>query len=298
MHRVTQRENIRAARPWLWTALVVAAVVAAAVWAVRPDPAACRSAVTPPPAAPAATPALTTNSPAPDQVSDDERVDPPVSAQARYYTFSPGAACSFPGLPLDGYYVGVPTDEYADSAACGGYADLTGPLGTVRAQIVDRCPGCGPHQYDLSTTAFTRIADPATGIAQITMSRVHNPSPPPDLVYRIADGSSSAWLGLLFTDTGNPLSRVEIRDESGGPGHTLTRGVDDYWSISGAGPGPFALLVTDADGHQAEVPGISIAPGRIQHTGRSLYALPAPSASSPPPVQRPITVTPAPVPCS
>jgi|GEM_PF-6995823 len=295
MHRVTQQEHIRAARPWLWTALVVATVAAAALWVVRPHPEACRSAVTSAPAP--ARPATTANSPAPEQVSDDERVDPPVAGQARYYTFSPGVACSFPDLPLDGYYIGVPTGEYDGSADCGAYMDLNGPLGTVRAQVVDRCPGCGPHQYDLSTAAFARIADPAAGVAQIGLSRVHNPSPPSDLVYRMADGSSPGWLGLLFTDTGNPLSRVEIRPDSGGPGYTLTRGMDDYWSISGPGAGPFTVLVTDADGHQVEVPGITIDPGRVQHTGRSLYALPA-SSSVITPAPAPTPVTPAPVPCT
>ncbi|MGF6886841.1 hypothetical protein ABIA39_005330 [Nocardia sp. GAS34] len=299
MHRVTQRESTQAVPPWLWTAPVIAAVVAAAVWAVRPHPAACRSAVVPTPVVPTPVRVVTTtNTPALEQVSDDERVDPPMAGQARYYTFSPRVACSFPDLPPDGYYVAVPPDEYADSAACGTYVDLNGPLGTVRAQIVDRCSGCGPHQYDLSAVAFARIADPAAGVARIGISRVHNPSPPPDLVYQVADGSSSAWLGIQFTDTGNPLSRVEIRADSGGPGYTLTRGMDDSWSISGLGPGPFTVLVTDDDGHQAEVPGITVDPGRLQHTGHSLYALPAPSADAAPPVASPIAMTPGPVPCS
>ncbi|WP_216899580.1 expansin EXLX1 family cellulose-binding protein [Nocardia alni] len=298
MHRITQQRHVRAARPWLWTALVVGSVVAATVWAVRPHAAECRSVVTVQPPIRHSAPAVTVPySAAPEAPSIVEWHDAPVAAEARYYVFTPGVACSFPDLPMDGYYIGAPTVEYDGSAACGAYVDLTGPLGTVRAQIVDRCPGCGADQYDLSTAAFTRIADPTAGVAQIVMSRVHNPAPPADLVYRVAAGSSSDWLGLLFTDSGNPLSRVEIRNSSGGPGYTLTRGMDDYWSISGAGPGPFTALVTDVDGHQVEVHGITPAPGSGQHTGRSLYALAPPTTTAPVPMAAGATVAPAPVRC-
>ncbi|WP_157120878.1 expansin EXLX1 family cellulose-binding protein [Nocardia miyunensis] len=273
MHRVSQQDHARSVRPWVWAPLIAVVVISAAVWAVRPDPTACRT------AAPGAVPRPATmsvpNTPAAQRIPITEQVDPPVLAQARYYTFGPDVACSFLGLPSDGYYVGVPTDEYDGSAACGGYVDLYGPLGSVRAQIVDHCPGCAAHQYDLSAAAFARIADPGSGVAQIGVSRVHNPSPSPDLVYRIEDGSSSDWLGIQFTDTGNPLSRIEIRPIAGGDGHTLTRRMDNFWTISGAGAGPFTALVTDADGHQAVVPGIVVDPGRSRHTGRSLYALPA-----------------------
>lgn len=255
-------------RPWVWATLIGVAVIVAAVWAVRPDPVGCRAAAGPRPAT-----VSVPDMPVAQRVPIAERVDPPVLAQARYYTFSPDVACAFPDLPADGYYVGVPTDEYDGSAACGGYVDLHGPLGSVRAQIVDRCPGCAANQYDLSAAAFARIADPSSGVAQIGIGRVHNPSPAPDLVYRIEPGSTSDWLGIQFTDTGNPLHRVEIRSSAGGPGHTLTRRMDDFWTISGVGTGPFTALVTDADGHQVIVPGIVVEPGRTRHTGRSLYAV-------------------------
>jgi hypothetical protein len=262
----------------LWATLITVAVIVAAVWAVRPDSAACRAGS--PSAGPRPATMSVPNTRVAEQIPITQQVDPPVLAQARYYAFSPDVACSFPDLPADGYYVGVPTGEYDDSAACGAYVDLYGPHGSVRAQIVDRCAGCAAHQYDLSTAAFARIADPAAGVARIGVSRVHNPSPAPDLVYRVADGSSAAWLGLQFIDTGNPLSRVEIRPESGGAGQPLTRRMDNFWTISGAGPGPFTALVTDADGHRTAVPGIVVASGRIQHTGRSLYALPAPAVDA------------------
>ncbi|GAB2728687.1 expansin EXLX1 family cellulose-binding protein [Nocardia thraciensis] len=290
MHRVTQQQHIRAARPWLFTALAVGVVVAAALWVSRPEPAVCRTSpgAAARPAPPAPLPSITV----PQLVAPVEQRDPAQPGEARYYSFNQGVACSFPELPLDGFYIGVPTEEYAGSAACGALVELEGPLGSVRAQIVDRCPGCAPGQYDLSTAAFTRIADRSSGVAPIQLRRVRNPVPIPELVYRVKDGSSAHWLGLLFGNAGNPLSRVEIRPDAGGAGVTLTRGMDNYWSISGAGPGPFTALVTDVEGHQVRVPGIEVNSGEIRHTEARLYDIPAPPpAARPAPVPMATTTT-------
>ncbi|WP_280386914.1 expansin EXLX1 family cellulose-binding protein [Nocardia wallacei] len=289
MHRVTQQQHIRAARPWLFTALAVGVVVAAALWVSRPEPAACRTSQgAPAPARPVTLPSITV----PQLVTPVEQRDPAQPGEARYYTFGQGVACSYPELPLDGFYVGVPTEEYAGSAACGTVVDLEGPLGSVRAQIVDRCPGCAPGHYDLSTAAFTRIADRSAGVAQIRLRRVHNPVPIPELIYRVKDGSSAHWMALLFGNAGNPLSRVEIRPDAGGPGVTLTRGMDNYWSTSGAGSGPFTALVTDVEGHQVRIPGIEVTPGEIRHTGVGLYDLPAPAPTPrPSPAPAPMATT-------
>ncbi|RDI67759.1 expansin EXLX1 family cellulose-binding protein [Nocardia pseudobrasiliensis] len=287
MHRVTQQQHVRAAWPWVLGALVLAGVVSFVVWVVHPQSPTCRSASVG--ALPSTTTRFvvpTTNPPVAEPVPGGERRDPASSGQARYYVFNQNVSCSFPDLPMDGYYVGVPTDEYAGGAACGTYLDIAGPLGSVRAQVVDRCPGCGAHQYDLSTAAFTRIAEQKPGVAGIHLSRVHDPGPPPEVRYRVQDGSSDAWIGLLFADTGNPLSRVEIRPDAGGPGHVLNRGMDNYWSISGAGPGPFTALITDIDGNQLQIPDLAVTPGEIRSTGLRLYNPP------PPPT---VVTTPAPI---
>ncbi|WP_024804644.1 expansin EXLX1 family cellulose-binding protein [Nocardia sp. BMG51109] len=296
MHRVTGRQSVRTARPWLWTALAVAVVGAAAVWVVRPDPAACHS--EPAADSPVLTRTVIAPSPAaPDPVPPLERLDPPVPGEARYYAFGPGVACSIPDLPLDGFYVGVPTSEYAGSSVCGAVVELGGPLGTVRAHIVDRCPGCAPGQYDLSTAAFARIADQHDGVAHIRLRRISNPVPIPEVLYRVKDGSSAHWLGLLFADTGNPVSRVEIRPDAGGAGRALTRGPDNYWSVSGAGPGPFTASVTDTEGHRVDIPGITVSPGAVRRTGVGMYRFPelapAPAATATAPV-----TTPPPASCS
>lgn len=85
------------------------------------------------------------------------------------------------------------------------------------------------------------------------------------------------------------MSRAEFRPTAGGGGHTLTRRMDNFWTISGAGAGPFTALVTDAQGHQVVVPGIVVEPRRSRHTGRSRYAFPARVSASRGPVPAALT---------
>jgi expansin (peptidoglycan-binding protein) len=275
MHRVTQQQHIRPMRPWWLVVAVVAAVGAVVCWATRPHAAACRSAEVV-----GASARVMSSSAAAHRFPSGEQIDSAVEGQARYYTFGAPVACSFSDLQPDGYYVGLPPDEYDEGAPCGAYVDVTSSEGTVRAQVVDRCAGCVSHQYDLSTAAFDRVADRGAGVTSIRISRVHNPEPAPGLSYRVQDGSTSDWLGLLISGTGNPLQRVEIRSDSGGPGYALSRGSDNYWTITDAGPGPFTVVVTDADGHQAQIRDLTVVPGRWQRTGVRLYRLPLSAIST------------------
>lgn len=213
--------------------------------------------------------------------------DPGVSGEARYYAFSQGVACSFPGLPLDGFYVGVSTQEYGNADLCGAYLDVHGPRGDVRALIADRCPGCAPGQLDLSAAAFEQIAEQSDGVAQVGYTVVRDPDPAPELFYEVKPDSSAQWLAILVSGSGNPIQRVAIRPTTGGGWQELNRGRDNYWTISGAGPGPFSARVVDVYGHQVEVSGISLEPGQ-RFTGIRLYSG-APSTAS-----APIAAAPAP----
>jgi hypothetical protein len=54
------------------------------------------------------------------------------------------------------------------SPACGMCLEVTGPLGTVRVRVVDKCPGCQKGDIDLSPTAFEVIAKKGDGRVKIT----------------------------------------------------------------------------------------------------------------------------------
>lgn len=299
MHR-TGHEEVHPGRPWLWTILVGAVVVGLATWWIRPQSLSCSTAAPTPtvvtlPAAPAP------SSVTPQQIQSVDAGPPQERAEARFYAFNQGVACSLPDLPLDGYYVGVPTSRYDGSAPCGSYVDIDGPLGSVRAQVVDRCPGCGPDQYDLSRSAFEAIANSVDGIAPVRISTVRDPNPAPELFYRVQQSSSTSWIGILFSGTGNPLAQVALRPDSGGDYRPMRRGYDNYWTVSGMGRGPFTAQVTDIYGHVAYVPGVAIEPGQLRRTGIHLYDIPEEPSVTPPPPAAPVVVTTlvaAPAPCT
>ena len=77
-------------------------------------------------------------------------------------------------------------------------------------------------------------------------------------------------MALLIDNTGNPLASVQVQTSSGWL--SLARASYNYWiAQSGAGPGPFTVRLTDTQGHQATVSGITLSPGVAQPTGTWMY---------------------------
>ncbi|MEV0339364.1 expansin EXLX1 family cellulose-binding protein [Nocardia sp. NPDC050713] len=253
---------------WVWASVgAVIAVVGVAVWAVRPEAVSCESAPGGGQVLPTWSPVTGNSSGVPARHSPPL---PPMPGEARYYSSSSTVACSYEDLPVDGLYAGLSSAEFGGADLCGGHLDVRGPLGAVRVLIADRCPGCAPGQLDLSAAAFDRIADRADGVAQVSYRLVRNPEPAPELGYVVKPDSTPGWLAMLITGTGNPIRQVALRDEEGAQWRELTRGKDNYWTLVGAGSGPFIARITDAYGHEAEIVGVSMDSG-AQRTGVRLY---------------------------
>ncbi|GGL06747.1 hypothetical protein Sme01_67080 [Sphaerisporangium melleum] len=195
-----------------------------------------------------------------------------VKGQATFYDLrSGGGNCSYLTPPADGLYVALSPGEYAGGAACGGYLDVTGPRGTVRVKVVDQCPECRKGQLDLSRKGFARVADPGKGLARVTYRPVRDPRVGAPLSFRVKEGSSRWWLGLLVIDHGNPLTSVEVRG-AGGVWHKLARTDYNYWiASSGAGKGPLTVRVTDSRGHRAIAKRVRLAPAVTQRTTATMY---------------------------
>ncbi|WP_346776024.1 expansin EXLX1 family cellulose-binding protein [Micromonospora sp. HNM0581] len=207
-----------------------------------------------------------------------------------------GGNCSYPAAPADGNYVALGPAEYAAGAACGGYLDVTGPKGSVRVMVLDKCPECAPGHLDLSRDAFARIADPVRGVVDVSYRSVADPPLSGPLTFRIKEGASQWWFAVLVAGHGNPLRAVEVRQGSSGPWREAARESYNYWLIdSGAGPGPYQIRVTDTRGHRATASGVRLAPGTVQRSSVRMYggssggsvtvtatpsANPAPSASA------------------
>jgi expansin len=189
---------------------------------------------------------------------------------ATHYVLQGLPNCSYPSPPADGLYAALPPAEYASAAACGGYLEVTGPHGSVRVKVIDQCPDCAAGHIDLSETAFAALSPLSAGLISVSYSPVADPPLPGPVSLEVKQGSSRYWLALLADNAGNPLAAVQVRTSSGWL--SLARASYNYWiASSGAGTGPFTVRLTDTEGHQVTVSGITLSPGAVQSTGTWMY---------------------------
>ncbi|KAH7440696.1 hypothetical protein KP509_03G006400 [Ceratopteris richardii] len=106
-----------------------------------------------------------------------------IAGTATYYTESTPSACygdDSSQFPSDGNFAAASSAIFNGGAACGQYYTIacTGNGcnggGPISVEIVDLCPGCAANQFDLSETAFSKIADTAVGVIDIDYSQKIN----------------------------------------------------------------------------------------------------------------------------
>ena len=189
---------------------------------------------------------------------------------ATHYVLQGLPNCSYPSEPADGLYAALPPAQYASAAACGGYLRVTGPDGSVQVKVTDQCPNCAAGHIDLSEAAFARLAPLSAGLVSVSYAPAADPPLPGPVSVEVKQGSSQYWLALLADNTGNPLASVQVETPSGWL--SLARASYNYWiAQSGTGPGPFTVRLTDIQGHQATVTGITLRPGVVQPTATWMY---------------------------
>jgi len=216
-------------------------------------------------------------------------VMPAAAGTATHYVLTGTGNCSYPSPPADGLFVALSPAEYHGAAACGGYVEVSGPNGSVRAEVIDQCPPCAAGHIDLSEAAFARIAPLSAGLVSVTYRAVADPALPAPVALRVKEGSSRYWLALLAMNTGNPLASVQVQSTPGGWRDLVRADYNDWIAASGAGSGPFTVRLTDTAGHQVAVHGVTLEPGVVQDTGIRMYgagsaaspASPAPASSAP-----------------
>jgi expansin (peptidoglycan-binding protein) len=229
----------------------------------------------------------------------------PGAGMATHYDSDGGGNCSFPAGETDGLDVALSEVEYGTADACGGYLDVTGPEGTVRVQITNRCPECEVGHIDLSRAAFERIAPLEAGQVDVTYTLVRDPEVDEPIALRVKEGSSRWWMQIQVIDAGNPIASVELERRDGW--RSLSRSRDNFWTAEDPGPGdgPFTVRITDVNGHVATVGGVSLSPDEVQRTEVRLYgsgggsgppapapAPPPPTTAAPPPTAAPTTPAP------
>ncbi len=169
------------------------------------------------------------------------------TGEATYYTFADGSGnCSFDPTP-DDLMVGAMNDfDYGDSWVCGECVSLTGPDGTIRIRIVDRCPECQPGDIDLSPLAFSLIAELSRGRVPISWEVVPCDVTGP-IEYHFKEGSNQWWTAVQIRNHRYAVAGLEVLD--GGVYTPVPRLRYNYFvETAGLGPGPYSFRVTDVNG--------------------------------------------------
>jgi len=170
------------------------------------------------------------------------------TGEGTWYYATGAGNCSFPASPENMMVAAMNHTDYANSALCGAYVQVTGPNGTIIVRIVDQCPGCPINDIDLSQEAFAEIANLADGRVPISWQLVSYPLPTP-IVYHFKDGSNPWWTAVQIRNHSNPVTKVEYQNGNG-VFHEIPRLSYNYFvQSSGLGTGPYTFRVTDYFGH-------------------------------------------------
>ena len=103
-------------------------------------------------------------------------------------------ACGQTNVPSD-LVCAVSTDLYNSGAGCGDQYTLTYNGNSVTVRVVDLCPGCPSPGFDLSSGAFSQLADTSVGVIDCdytkydTLSTFQNTHPKLIRSYIEVDGS-------------------------------------------------------------------------------------------------------------
>lgn len=189
-------------------------------------------------------------------------VEPPaaVAGTATYYDLTSRGSCSFaPDAAADRMIAAVSGADYAHAGSCGTCLAVAGPRGEVVVRVVDLCPGCRRGDLDLGRDAFAQIAPLSAGRTKVTWREVPCPVTGP-VVYQVKPGSNPQWTAIQLLNHRHRIARLEARDTRGAY-HAMARTDDNYFvARGGLGPGPYALRVSDVQGHALEDGAIALGP--------------------------------------
>ncbi|MCU0490401.1 MAG: hypothetical protein MUD01_02240 [Chloroflexaceae bacterium] len=201
---------------------------------------------TPPP--PSATPV-----PSPRPNPSPQPTPPAPSGEVRtgrgtFYAATGDGNCMFGPSPNDLMVAAMNQIDYANSAICGAFVEITGPRGVVTVRITDRCPECPKGDIDLSREAFARIADPVQGIVPISWRIVSTDISGP-IAYRFKDGSNQWWTAVQIRNHRNPIAKFEYQLPNGQFREVPRFEYNHFVAEQGMGPGPYTFRVTDIYGN-------------------------------------------------
>ncbi|KAM0300898.1 hypothetical protein HYE67_004822 [Fusarium culmorum] len=172
-----------------------------------------------------------------------------------------GGNCMFSTYTLPAGIMGTAfSGQVWDSSAnCGACIEVTGPHGTIKAMIVDKCPECDPGHLDLFPNAFKAVGG-TNGIVKTSYKFVECGITTP-LVLHNKSGTSANWFSIQVVNSNEPVKSVEVSVNGGKTWQkTQRKDYNFFENPAGFGKTSVDVKITSSTGKTIVVNNVGVTP--------------------------------------
>ncbi|KAF4343446.1 Expansin 2 [Fusarium beomiforme] len=173
-----------------------------------------------------------------------------------------GGNCMFSTYTLPSGILGTAfSGQKWDTAAnCGACIEVTGPSGTIKAMIVDKCPECDPGHLDLFPDAFKAVGG-TDGIVKTSYKFVECGITTP-LVLHNKEGTSANWFSIQVVNANEPVKSVQVSTDGGSTWKSTERKDYNFFeNPAGFGKTSVDVKVTSSTGKTVVVKNVGVTAG-------------------------------------
>ncbi|PNP81330.1 hypothetical protein FNYG_05362 [Fusarium nygamai] len=173
-----------------------------------------------------------------------------------------GGNCMFSTYTLPSGILGTAFSgqKWDNAANCGACIEVTGPSGTIKAMIVDKCPECDPGHLDLFPDAFKAVGG-TDGIVKTLYKFVECGITTP-LVLHNKEGTSANWFSIQVVNANEPVKSVQVSTDGGSTWKSTERKDYNFFeNPSGFGKTSVDVKVTSSTGKSVVVKNVGVTAG-------------------------------------
>ncbi|KAG4256842.1 hypothetical protein FPRO03_03852 [Fusarium proliferatum] len=173
-----------------------------------------------------------------------------------------GGNCMFSTYTLPSGILGTAFSgqKWENAANCGACIEVTGPSGTIKAMIVDKCPECDPGHLDLFPDAFKAVGG-TDGIVKTSYKFVECGITTP-LVLHNKEGTSANWFSIQVVNANEPVKSVQVSTDGGSTWKSTERKDYNFFeNPAGFGKTSVDVKVTSSTGKSVIVKNVGVTAG-------------------------------------
>ncbi|ENH73023.1 Expansin-like protein 2 [Fusarium oxysporum f. sp. cubense race 1] len=173
-----------------------------------------------------------------------------------------GGNCMFSTYTLPSGILGTAFSgqKWDNSANCGACIEVTGPSGTIKAMIVDKCPECDPGHLDLFPDAFKAVGG-TDGIVKTSYKFVECGITTPLMLHN-KEGTSANWFSIQVVNANEPVKSVQVSTDGGSTWKSTERKDYNFFeNPAGFGKTSVDVKVTSSTGKRVVVKNVGVTAG-------------------------------------